>query len=227
VLELRHASGLDGLDAPIPGAHLIPENSASLPGLVLQIIKVDNATPATLPHLRSGLTIRLAIRSISVTSIRCAWCGPGRTPTTAPGRAESGSPKIPSHQDVRHRRCVRNTITNKIPAAAVGSYTISVEARNLVTLLPNTTKATTAINAAKSVRYYFSVDQSKMTPRRQVVSTVKCAACHSNVSFVHSGMRNDAQECTLCLIQRRWTALRTRASTLDGRFTSIHRGENL
>ena len=118
-------------------------------------------------------------------------------------------------------------MTNKIPPAAAGSYTISVEARNAVTLLPGTTKATTAMDAAKPVQYYFSVDQSKMTPRRQVVSTVKCAACHSNVSFVHSGMRNDAQECTLCLIQRRWTALRTRASTLDGRFTSIHRGENL
>jgi OmcA/MtrC family decaheme c-type cytochrome len=119
------------------------------------------------------------------------------------------------------------TMTNKIPAAATGSYTISVEARNAVTLLPNTTKATTAMDAAKPVRYYFSVDQSKMTPRRQVIDSAKCATCHSNLSFVHSGMRNDAQECTLCHNPTLADGTSNQSVNMAWQIHSIHRGENL
>ena len=118
-------------------------------------------------------------------------------------------------------------MTNKIPPAAAGSYTISVEARNAVTLLPGTTKATTAMDAAKPVQYYFSVDQSKMTPRRQVVSTDKCAACHSNLSFVHSGMSNDVQECSLCHNPMLVDGTSQQSVNLAWQIHSIHRGENL
>ena len=52
------------------------------------------------------------------------------------------------------------TMTNKIPAGAAGSYTVSIEARNTVMLLPGTQKETTATDAAKPVEFYFSVDKS-------------------------------------------------------------------
>jgi hypothetical protein len=60
-------------------------------------------------------------------------------------------------------------MTNKIPAAAVGSYTVSIEASNTVTLLPGTVIATPAVDAAKPVEFYFSVDKSAVVARRQVV----------------------------------------------------------
>ena len=36
-------------DASIPGAHTIPNNSTSLPGILMQVLKVDNATPGNAP----------------------------------------------------------------------------------------------------------------------------------------------------------------------------------
>lgn len=118
-------------------------------------------------------------------------------------------------------------MTNKIPAAAAGSYTISVEARNAVTLLPNTTKQTTAMDAAKPVRYYFSVDQSKTTRRRQVIDSAKCATCHSKPELVHSGIRNDAQECTLCHNPTLVDGTSNQSVNMAWQIHSIHRGENL
>ena len=80
----------------------------------------------------------------------------------------------------------------------MGSFTASIEARNSVTLLPGTTIATVATDAAKPVEFYFSVDQSATVARRQVVSTEKCSACHADLAFVHGGTRAATQECTIC-----------------------------
>ena len=86
-------------DASIPGAHLIPENSASLPGLVTKVLRVDNATPGNGSHghvQRDGQSP--ATRSTSAKSPRSAWCSPARTPTTERRRPESASPKIPARR---------------------------------------------------------------------------------------------------------------------------------
>jgi len=66
-----------------------------------------------------------------------------------------------------------------------------------------------------------------MTPRRQVVDSAKCAACHSNLSFVHSGMRNDAQECTLCHNPTLADRTSQQSVNMAWQIHSIHRGENL
>ena len=89
-------------------------------------------------------------------------------------------------------------MTNKIPAGAAGSYTVSAKARNTVKLLAGTKKETSATDATVPVQFHFSVDKSKMVARRQVVSTEKCAACHKDLGFVHGGTRNNSQECVVC-----------------------------
>ncbi len=119
------------------------------------------------------------------------------------------------------------TMTNKIPAAAAGSYTVSIEARNTVTLLPGTTSATTATDAAKPVEFYFSVDKSAVAARRQVVSTENCSTCHVNLSFVHGGTRNAAQECTICHNPTLADGTSKQSVNLAWQIHSIHRGENL
>ena len=45
------------------------------------------------------------------------------------------------------------TMTNKLPAAAAGSYTIALEARNSVNLLAGTTKQTAAVDSAIPVQH--------------------------------------------------------------------------
>jgi len=213
-------------DASIPGAHLIPANSASLPGLVGKILKVDGATPGSAPTVTFSVTDKAGnpVDISKLTNIRIVLGGPNTDYGTGPGgiRVSEDPSKTPGTNGV-----YAYTMTNKIPAAAAGSYTVSIEARNSVTLLPGTLKATAAIDAAKPMEYYFSVDKSKMTTRRQVVDSAKCSACHMNLGFVHSGTRNAAQECTICHNPMLTDGTSNQSVNFAWQIHSIHRGENL
>ncbi len=213
-------------DASIPGAHLIPANSASLPGLVTKVLKVDNATPGNAPTVtfsvmdKSGQPVDIS----KITQIRVVLAGPNGDYQTGPGaiRVSEDPSKTAGASGV-----YAYTMTNKIPAGAVGSYTVSIEARNTVTLLPGTVAATPATDAAKPVEFYFSVDNSAVVPRRQVVSTEKCAACHMNLGFVHGGTRNNTQECALCHNPSLADGTSGQSVNFAWQIHSIHRGESL
>ncbi len=118
-------------------------------------------------------------------------------------------------------------MTAKIPSAAKGSYTISIEATNSVTLLPGTSAAVNATDAAAPVQYYFSVDNSQPVPRRQVVSTAKCAACHGDLTFVHGGSRADTQECVICHNPALADGTSGQSVSFATQIHATHRGENL
>jgi OmcA/MtrC family decaheme c-type cytochrome len=213
-------------DASIPGAHLIPSNSTSLPGLITKVLKVDNATPGNAPTVtfsvmdKSGQPVDIS----KITQIRVVLAGPNTDYQTGPGaiRVSEDPSKTAGASGV-----YAYTMTNKIPAGAVGSYTVSIEARNSVTLLPGTVAATTATDAAKPVEFYFSVDNSAAVARRQVVSTEKCAACHMDLGFVHGGTRANSQECVLCHNPSLADGTSGQSVNFAWQIHSIHRGENL
>ena len=96
-----------------------------------------------------------------------------------------------------------------------------------MTLLPGTPKATAAIDAAAPVEFYFTIDNSPVTPRRQVVSTARCAACHADLSFVHRGTRPRPRSAYSATARRWRMGPPSRVSTSRGRSTAIHRGESL
>ena len=214
------------LDNSIPGSHLIPSNSTSLPGLVTKVIKVENATPGNAATVtfsvmdKSGNPVDIS----KITQIRVVLGGPNTDYNTGPGaiRVSEDPSKTAGTSGV-----YVYTMTNKIPAAAVGSYTISIEARNSVTLLPGTVIATTATDAAKPVEFYFSVDKSPVAARRQVVSSAKCAACHMDLGFVHGGTRAATQECVICHNPALVDGTSNQSVNLAWQIHSIHRGENL
>jgi OmcA/MtrC family decaheme c-type cytochrome len=220
------SNAVSDFDASIPGAHLIPENSASLPGLVTKILKVDGATPGNAPTVTFSVMDKSnnPVDISKITQIRVVLGGPNTDyQTGAAGIRVSEDPsKTPGTSGV-----YAYTMTNKIPAAATGSYTVSIEARNSVTLLPGTVIATTATDAAKPVEYYFSVDKSAVAPRRQVVDSAKCAACHMNLGFVHGGTRANAQECVICHNPTLTDGTSNQSVNLAWQIHSIHRGENL
>ena len=213
-------------DASVPGAHLIPANSKSLPGLVAQVLKVDGATPGNAPTVTFSVTDKanVPVDISKLTSVRVVLAGPNTDYQTGPGaiRVSEDPSKTPGTNGT-----YAYTMTNKIPAGAVGSYTVSIEARNSVTLLPGTVASVTATDAAKPVEFYFSVDKSTVTPRRQVVSTEKCAACHMDLGFVHGGTRNATQECTLCHNPSLADGTSGQSVNFAWQIHSIHRGENL
>ena len=213
-------------DASIVGAHVIPNYSTSLPGVVAKIVSVTGIAPGSAPVVTFSVTDKSnhAIDISKITYIRVILAGQNvdyqtgtygvrfsENPSTTPG---TGGTYI-------------YTMTNKIPTGATGSYTISIEARNTVTLLPGTTIATTASDNAVPVEYYFTVDKTPVVPRRQVVSTAKCSACHVDLTIVHSGYRGNTQECVLCHNPILVDGTSGQSVNFAWQIHSIHRGSNL
>jgi OmcA/MtrC family decaheme c-type cytochrome len=214
-------------DASIPGAHVVPNNSKSLPGLVTQILKVDNGVAGQAPMVTFKVTDKAGnpVDISKITQIRVIMNGSNVDYGVMPmgmARVSEDPSKTAGTNGVYAYQ-----MTNKIPTAATGSFTISIQARNTVTLLPGTVKATAATDAATPVEYYFSVDKSKMVARRQVVATAKCAACHQNLGFVHGGMRANAMECSICHNPTLTDGTSKQSVNMATQIHSIHRGENL
>lgn len=213
-------------DASIPGAHVIPMKSASLPGIVTKIVKVDGAVPGAAPVVtftandKAGNPIDIS----KLTQFRLVLAGDNTDYGTGDGglRVTEDARKAPGSNGT-----YTYPMTNKIPAAAKGSYTISIQARNSVKLLEGTKKETTATDAANPFEYYFSVDSSPVVPRRVVVSTEKCAACHNDLKFIHGGTRNNTQECTLCHNPTLTDETSKQSVNFAWQIHSTHRGENL
>jgi OmcA/MtrC family decaheme c-type cytochrome len=74
---------------------------------------------------------------------------------------------------------------------------MGVEGYRKVNIMAGTTKQQEVRDTVLNKQYYFSVDGSAVTPRRQVVSTDKCNQCHSFLSL-HGGNRNKVEECVIC-----------------------------
>jgi len=218
------------LDASVPGAHLIPANSSTLPGIVDSIISVTGATPGNSPTVtfrvlnKSGAVVDIT----KLTSFRVILGGPNSDYNTGPG-AIRVSETISSTSTIKPDASGTYvyTMTNKIPAAAAGSYTVSLEATNNVTVMPNTLQAVTAVDAAAPVEFYFTVDKSAVAPRRQVVASAKCQACHSDLKFVHGGARGNTQECAICHNPALSDGTSGQSVNFPVQIHSIHRGENL
>jgi len=221
------STAIHDFDASIPGAHLIPANSTALPGLVTAIMKVDNATPGNVATVtfkvldKSGRPVDIS----KITSLRVVLGGPNSDYNTGPG-AIRVSETVPATLTGNNGVYVY-TMTNKVPAAATGSYTISIEASNTVTLMANTLQQTTAVDAAKPVEFYFSVDKSAVAPRRQVVATANCSACHMDLGFVHGGTRAATQECTICHNPALTDGTSGQSVNMSVQIHSIHRGDAL
>ncbi len=121
-------------DASIKGAHTVANRSATLPGIVLQVQNVTNTAPGQAPTVtfkvadKGGNPVDIS----KLTYIRVLLSGPNVDYQVGTGgiRVSEDPSKTPGSGGI-----YTYTMTNKIPAAAAGSYTISLEARNSVTLL--------------------------------------------------------------------------------------------
>lgn len=222
--HVSHAS-LD-FDASVPGAHLIPSNSTSLPGLVAQVLKVDGAVAGAAPTVTFSVTDKSKnpVDITKLSTIRLVLGG--QTVDYGTGAAGIRVSETPTAATGTNGVYVY-TMTNKIPAGATGTYSVSIEAANTVTLLPGTVKATPAVDASAPMEFYFSVDKSPVAPRRQVVDSAKCANCHMNLGFVHGGTRANVQECVICHNPTLTDGTSGQSVNLAWQIHSIHRGENL
>ena len=75
-------------DASIPGAHVVPNQSASLPGLVTKIMKRDGATPGNSPTVTFTVTDNAGnpVDISKITQFRLVLAGPNTRLQHRPGR---------------------------------------------------------------------------------------------------------------------------------------------
>jgi OmcA/MtrC family decaheme c-type cytochrome len=195
-------------DASIKGAHTIPTQSATAPGVVVDIVKVDNGQAGKIPTVTftikdySGAGLSMATMTGGNNRIALVMAGP----TTDYGYTNFGSDVTTngyvSENPVPTAKCSADgtcsyTFAHPVPAGAKGTFAIGIEARRGITLLPGTTKEQVSEYGAVNKVKYFSVDGSPIVPRRQVVDVAKCNGCHSTLSL-HGENRNQIEQCVLC-----------------------------
>jgi len=208
-------------DVSVRGAHTVPRFSRDLPGVVFDILAVNDGVAGKRPTVtftvkdKSGKPIPLA----QMNRLNLILAGPNTDYATY------------ISEDVRTANGTADgrlwwTFQTPIPADAKGSYSIAIEGRREIKLMQRTTEIT-ARDAGVNKVFAFAVDGSKPEPRRTVVSLAKCNSCHYSLSF-HGDNRNTVEACVVCHNPLR-TAGTGGTLTVDFR-TMVHRihtGEEL
>jgi OmcA/MtrC family decaheme c-type cytochrome len=195
-------------DASIMGAHTVPTQSATAPGVNVTLVKVDNGTAGKTPTVtftirdNSGAAIPMSAMTGGSNRLALVMAGPTSDYGYTSFGKDVATPGYVSENPVQNAPCSNDgtctyTFTHAIPAAATGTYAIGIEARRGLTLLPGTTQQQTTEYGAINKVIYFSVDGSPIVPRRQVVDVAKCNGCHSYLSL-HGENRNQIEMCVLC-----------------------------
>jgi len=194
-------------DVSIKGAHLLDRNSTQVPGLVFNILKVDNGSAGKKPTLNftvrnfKGDGIPMSQMKVSPNRIAAVLAGPALDYGYTSFGSDVTTPGYVS-EDGTNATCDSGgtcsyTFSHGIPANATGTYTIGLEGRIAVTLNPGTTQQRTANWGAVNKTVDFSVDGSPVASRRKVVDIAKCNSCHSFLSL-HGENRNQIEQCVMC-----------------------------
>ncbi len=179
-------------DVSIKGGHTIPRFSRDLPGTVFELIKVDDAAPGKQPIV----TFRVREQSgrpilpSQMTRLVLVLAGPSSDYTfyvTEDARGASAAADGTAIYTFRYR----------LPADAKGTYAVGIEGYRNITLLPGTLKQQIVRDAGVNKVLYFSVDGTRVEPRRTVVALEKCNTCHLDLSL-HGDNRDRIEHCVLC-----------------------------
>lgn len=178
-------------DISIKGAHTIATQSTELPGTVFDILEVNDGAPGKKPTVTFSVKDKAGnpILPSEMASLSLVLSGPA---TDFGGQVS---------EDVRTAQGSGGvyfwTFARAIPDTAKGSFAVGIEGVRNITLLKGTKRERVARDAGKNKVFTFAVTDTKAIPRRTVVSTAKCNACHGSLSL-HSGRRNSVEQCVLC-----------------------------
>ena len=195
-------------DASIIGAHTVDDEAPGIPGLNFTLTKVSGATPGKAPTVfftvkdNSGNGIPMSTFTANSGSLSLTMAGP----TTDYGYTSFGSnvttPGYVTESAIAGASCDASgdcsyTFTHSIPATAKGTYTVGIEGRLSITLLPGTTQAVSTTYGGTNQIINFSVDGSPVVARRTVVAMANCQGCQTYLE-VHGNLRNNVTYCVLC-----------------------------
>jgi len=200
--------GTTEFDASILGAHTIPAQSTSIPGINVLLTKVVNGGAGQKPTVtftvrdNKGNGIAMSTITANSGSLSLTMAGPtsdygytsfGSDVTTTPGYVTESAT---SAQCASDGTCTY-TFTHAVPTGATGTYVIGAEARMSMTLNEGSAGNQTVQYSTKNPVIYFSVDGSPVTPRRTVVALANCNNCHYNLEE-HGSLRNNTEYCVIC-----------------------------
>ncbi len=162
--------------------------SATAPGVVFDILKVDDGVAGRRP------TVTFTIKDNSgkpippsdMARVALVWAGPAADYPGMVSEVVTGAGGGPAGYFW--------TFQDALPADAKGTYSVGIEGYRNITLLAGAKKERTVRDAGVNKVVYFSVDRSRMEPRRAVVAIEKCNACHFSLA-VHSTPRNRIEHC--------------------------------
>ena len=191
-------------DASIKGAHLVPQDSTNLKGLVFGIQKIEKELAGQQPRVtftlkdKAGAPVSLSdlnnlsfvmagpTKDYGYTSFGSDVSTPGYVSESATSKAQCGGDGVCTY-----------TFSHSVPSDARGTFAIGMEGRRTETLLLGTSTPTDVQYGGENKVAYFSVDGSPVQPRHQVVQIANCNQCHYDLSF-HGDNRNDIEMCVLC-----------------------------
>jgi OmcA/MtrC family decaheme c-type cytochrome len=178
-------------DASITGAHVVATRSAQLPGTNFEIIRVDNAKPGQKP------AVTFAVRDNKNNMLDISKMNSLNLVLTGPTTDYNGYTSEDARKSPIAAGLYTYTFNTAIPSTAKGSFAVGIEGYTNVTVNPGTVNALTVRDAGMNKVFYFSVDGSKVLPRRQVVSQATCTTCH-NTLLMHGGSRRSVEYCVVC-----------------------------
>jgi len=200
-------------DASILGAHVVPADTATsfapnpntlITSVNIQITGVTKTFAGQKPvvafTIQDAYGKALALSLLEDISFTLAG------PTSDYGYTSFGSDTAGTpgyvNEDASGATCDANsncayTFQHAIPANATGTFAIGVESERLETVLKGTDSEQTIESGTPNQVVYFSVDGTKVAPRRTVVATSNCNQCHVNLQL-HGARRNNPEYCVMC-----------------------------
>ncbi|MFZ0545758.1 MAG: OmcA/MtrC family decaheme c-type cytochrome, partial [Candidatus Promineifilaceae bacterium] len=192
-----HGPEGDEFDASVVGAHVIPDKSAQLKGVNIEILSVDNVAPGESPILTFQVTDNAGnvIEPANMDYLAVTVAGPTSDYTSRETETIFRSPSDtpPDVEDVGDG-AYSYSLAFSFPADGTGSYGLGMEGYVNETLTDlNDPVRVAAFNPVT----YVALDSSDPTPRRQVVDRDLCNACHNDLAL-HGGIRQNTEYCILC-----------------------------
>jgi OmcA/MtrC family decaheme c-type cytochrome len=195
-------------DASILGAHTIPDQSNTIPGLNFTLTKVTNGGAGQKPSVtftvrdNKGNGIPLSNFKTGSGSLSLTMTGPTSDYGYTSFGSDVSTPGYVTESVLNSASCGGDgtcmyTFTHAVPANATGTYAIGIEGRLTATLLPGTVTQMTVNYGGINQVIYFSVDGSPVASRRSVVTRSNCNSCHAFLE-VHGNLRNNTEYCVFC-----------------------------
>jgi OmcA/MtrC family decaheme c-type cytochrome len=177
----------------VAGAHTFPGWSNQLPGIVFDILKIENSKGGQNPTVTFSLKNKKgeAVNAAQMDNLRLviAW------PTT--------DYQIAVEEDVRKAESQGSGVYTynfkyTIPADATGSGAIGMQGFKRAELKkPNGNVIKDVRDAGDNVVEYFPITDKEAVPRRQAVKIENCNVCHAMLA-THGEARRKAEFCVLC-----------------------------